>query len=157
MTPGLTNSPGPRVTLLLCDYAAVADGKLYLSGAGWSVTGPGPVTSAIALLIQVPWHRANDRIQFSLRLLREDGQPVTQPGPLGDVPIEVTGEFEVGRPAGLKPGTPLDVPLAINIPPLALTPGSRYSWELSIDGATREDWHLSFTTREVPDHRPIQH
>ena len=46
-------------------------------------------------------------------------------------------EFEVGRPAGIKPGTPLELPLAVNSGPLPLEPGGRYEWRLSIDGGER--------------------
>ena len=56
--------------------------------------------------------------------------------------------FEVGRPPGLKPGTPLDFPVAVNSGPLPLEPGGRYEWRLSIDGRSDEDWRLPFTTRD---------
>ena len=39
--------------MLLCDSAQVADGKLYILGGGWSMTGPDPVPSAVALKIDV--------------------------------------------------------------------------------------------------------
>lgn len=150
MNPGLSPSPGIRVTMLLADHAAVAESKLYISGAGWSQTGPQPAPSAIALSLAVPWSMTNQAITFHLRLLREDGEPVMQPTPVGEAPIEVSGQFEVGRPPGLTAGTPIDVPLAFNIPPLPLPPGSRFSWELTIDGQCRDDWHLAFSTRAVP-------
>ncbi|WP_433008645.1 DUF6941 family protein [Kribbella sp. CA-294648] len=137
--------------MLLCDHVQVADGKLFISGGGWSVTGPGPFTSALALKFDVPWDRTNEPFALFMRLLGEDGEPVTQPGPAGDTAIEVRGSFEVGRPAGLKQGTPIDVPLAINIPVLALAPGKRYSWHLQINGEEQEDWHLSFSTRPSPE------
>ena len=54
--------------------------------------------------------------------------------------LQVTGEFEVGRPAGIKPGTPIDSALAVTFGPLALEAGRRYQWRLSIDGKTDEDW-----------------
>ncbi len=59
---------------------------------------------ALGGLIQLPLTMANTQVTFALRLLREDGQPVTQRGPLGDTPVLVDGEFEVGRPPGLKHG-----------------------------------------------------
>ena len=37
-----------KVTMLLADYAAVADGKLTIVGGGWSVTGPVSPPFAIA-------------------------------------------------------------------------------------------------------------
>lgn len=133
--------------MMLCDYAAVAEGKFYISGGGWTVTGPAPSPSGLAILISLPWVMANQKVEFAVRLLREDGQPVTQPGPLGDTPIAIEGDFEVGRPPGVKPGTPLDVPLAMNVPPLPLPTGERFSWELTIDGKHHEDWHVAFSTR----------
>lgn len=137
--------------MLLCDHVSVAEGKLFINGGGWSITGPQPAAQAIAIMLGVPWDRANQPINFLLRLLQEDGDPVIQEGPAGPTPLEVGGQFEVGRPPGIRHGTPLDVPLAINLPPLPLPPGNRFSWELSIDGETREDWHLPFSTRSAPD------
>ena len=55
--------------------------------------------------------------------------------------------FEVGRPAGLKPGTPLDFPVAINSGPLLLEPG-RYEWRLTIDDEADDDWRLPFSVRQ---------
>lgn len=135
---------------MLCDHAVVAEGKLYVNGGGWTFTGPAPSPSAIAILIDVPWNQTNQKVAFALRLNGADGEPVMQPGPMGNMPIEVGGEFEVGRPVGLAQGTPITVPLAINIPPLLLTPGQRFSWDLTIDGESHQDWHLAFSTREIP-------
>lgn len=139
-----------EVTLLLCDHVAAAEGKLYINGAGWTLTGPKPAPSAIALLMAIPWDLANTPIRFTLRLLQADGQPVTQHGPAGETAVEVGGQVEVGRPPGTTPGTSLPAPLAINIPPLVLPPGERFSWELTVNGESREGWHLAFSTREQP-------
>ena len=140
-----------RAILLLADAAQVADGKLYLLGAGWSVTGPGPTPSAVAIKIEVPWDQTNVAHHFELELVDEDGQPVTMPAADGAAqPVQTAGSFEVGRPAGLRPGTPIDVPLAINIGPLALPPDQRFSWRLTIDGQSHEDWQANFSTRPMP-------
>lgn len=137
--------------MLLADHAAVAEGKLYVSGAGWSITGPIPVPSAIALKLDVPWDRTNTTISFYLRLAAEDGQPIVLPGPAGEPqPVEIGGEFEVGRPPGLKKGHAIDVPMAFPIAPLPLPAGRRYVWELWIDGETNDDWHLPFYVRDEP-------
>ncbi len=53
----------------------------------------------------------------------------------------------MGRPTGLTPGTSLDATVAINVGPLPLPPGGRYMWRLSIDGETRVDWQVAFSTR----------
>ncbi len=135
-----------KATLLLADAAQVVQGKLYILGGGWSITGPESAPSAIAIKIDVPWDEANRRHRFQLNLLDADGQPVI----IGNQSVAVAGEFEAGRPAGLPPGTPLDVTLAINIGPLPIQPGARYVWRLSINDQSDEDWQLAFTTRPSP-------
>ncbi|MFE0577933.1 DUF6941 family protein [Streptomyces sp. NPDC058866] len=135
---------------MLCDHAQVAEGKLFISGGGWSVTGPTPSPSALAIKIEVPWDQANTPIKFALELVDQDGKPVKQQGPLGLQPLRVEGQVEVGRPPGLVPGTPLDVPLAIGVTALPLTPGGRYTWRLELNGRTEEGWQLSFTVRRPP-------
>lgn len=135
--------------MLLADHAVVADGKLYINGGGWSITSP-TASSAIAIKLDVPWDRTNQRLTLRLRLLTQDGEPVTVTGPQGPQPIEITGEAEVGRPAGLVPGTDIDFPLAFQIGPLPLAHGQRYQWVLDIDGETQRDWHLTFSTRPAP-------
>ena len=132
-----------KATLLLADSAQAVEGKLYILGGGWSVIGPEPTPMAIAVKIDVPWDQTNRRHTWQLALLDADGSPVAAE----EHPIEIGGEFEVGRPVGTKPGTPIDLPLAINIGPLPLAPDARYVWRLSIDGHSDEDWRLAFSTR----------
>jgi hypothetical protein len=139
-----------RVTMMLADHAQVAEGKLFVSGGGWSLAGPGPFTSGVALLFSIPWERTNRKTTFSLRLVDADGHPVIQPGPLGEQPIQVGGQFEVGRPAGVPPGTEINVPIAINTGLLQLPPGKQFTWVLEVDGHAEADWRLSFATRELP-------
>lgn len=136
-----------RVTLMLCDFAQVADGKLFISGGGWSDTSTPTNPTAVAVLVQVPWGEANRRLGFALRLLDADGNVVGQPGPNGQsMAIESVGELEVGRPPGLLEGSMLNAPLAIKVGPLNLAPG-RYVWEFSLEGRTEENWSIPFTAR----------
>jgi hypothetical protein len=65
-------------------------------------------------------------------------------------PVEVRGEFTVGRPTDVPEGSPVDVALAVNLGPLPLTPGTRYTWRMAIDGESHPDWVLAFTTRPLP-------
>ncbi|QIG42680.1 hypothetical protein G5V58_07695 [Nocardioides anomalus] len=143
-----------RATLMLADHAVVADGKLYINGGGWSVTGPDPVPSAIAVKVDVPWDQTNRTMSLRLLLIGQDGDPVLLPGPEGPTTVQIEGEAEVGRPAGLVPGADVDFPLAFQIGPLPLTPGQRYQWVLEIDGETRDDWRLTFTTRAAEPEGP---
>jgi hypothetical protein len=138
-----------RVTMMLADHAQVSEGKLFISGGGWNLTGPGPVTSGVALVFHIPWDRTNRKTTFVLQLVDSDGRAVTQAGPLGEQPVQFGGQFEVGRPAGVAPGTEIGVPIAINTV-LQLAPGQRFSWTLEVDGHAEDDWVLSFATRELP-------
>ena len=130
--------------MLLADSAQAIQGKLYILGGGWSQTGPLPVPSAVAIKIEVPWNDANRNYKFKLFLVDEDNKSVKDPS---GKPIEITGGFEAGRPAGIKAGTPLDVPLAINFGPIPLTAGKRFFWKLSIDGKSEPDWNVGFNVR----------
>ncbi len=139
-----------KVTLLLADAAEAVEGKLYILGGGWSITGPEPTPSAIAAYIQVPWDRTNVEHTFRLDLVDIDGGAIlleTDDG--GEEPVAIEGTFEVGRPPGVKPGTSIDVPLAITVGPLPLPPGGRYEWRLSINQEGHEDWRLPFSTRST--------
>ena len=120
-------------TLLLCDHAEAVGGKLYINGGGWNVLlRPGvPVNVSLAILIEVPWDEANEQHRLRAYLLTEDGEPVMAPH--GET-LEVDGGFEVGRPPGVKPGSTLNTPLAINFNALALDAGG-YEWRLEVDEA----------------------
>jgi hypothetical protein len=143
-----------KVTMLLADAAQAVDGKLYILGGGWSITGPIPSPSAIALKIDVPWDQANKKHRWDLSLLDGDGHSVLVGTPQGEQPVQISGEFEVGRPPGLVPGVALDATIAFNVGPLPLEPGSRFVWRLSIDDASEESWQLAFTTRPAQTPAP---
>jgi hypothetical protein len=133
--------------MMLCDAAQVSDGKLYVLGGGWSMTGPDPVPSAIALKIDVGWHEADRTHHWELFLEDADGRPVMVETPEGEHAVEWRGELTVGRPQDIPEGSPIDVAMAINLPPLPLTPGTRYAWRMAIDGDSQTDWVLGFTVR----------
>lgn len=133
-----------KVTLLLADAAQVSDGKLHILGGGWSITGP-PSPSAIALLLEVPSTETNRQHNLRLELLDGGGGVVLD---AHDEPVVVDAQFEVGRPAGAKPGAPIAVPMALNLAPLPLKPSAQYEWRLTIDGRSEESWRLPFRTRK---------
>ena len=136
-----------RATIILCDAAQAIDGKLYILGGGWSVSGPLQAPTAIAIKLEVPWDRANERIAWRLHLVDADGRDVVLETNEGPRAVELHGEFEVGRPPGLPPGLPLDLPMAITIVPMPLPTGTRYEWLLHIDGEHRDEWRAGFLVR----------
>ncbi len=136
-----------QVTMMLCDSAQVADGKLYILGGGWSVTGPMPTPSAVAFKLEVDWHELGRPHHCELFLEDEDGQPYLVETPDGSQPIEWRGDFTLSQPTGVPEGTPADFPAAVNFGPLPLAPDRRYTWRLVIDGERLPGSALSFTTR----------
>jgi hypothetical protein len=114
--------------LILCDAAQTdASGKVHMLGAGWSVTGTPTAPSAVAVLLKIPWDRANEKLPLLLQLEDADGEPVT----LAGGPVEMRSEIEVGRPPGLDPGSPIDWAFPLSVQPMPLEPG-RYQWRLQV-------------------------
>lgn len=115
--------------MLLCDAAQSVGGKLYVIGGGWSQLSaaqwPGLVSLAIRLAI--PWDRANESLHMEARLVTDQGEAIEIDG----TPVKAEGDLEVGRPPGMKRGSPLDTTLALNFQGLALDQGG-YVWELEI-------------------------
>jgi hypothetical protein len=122
---------GVKGTLLLCDFAQAVGGKLYILGGGWSkaVSWGQPVNMTLAIKLDIPWHLANTKLAFEIALLTEDGKQVVNPS-VGQ-PIRGEGQIEIGRPAGLTPGTALDATMAAPMFGLQLPHGS-YRWELKV-------------------------
>jgi hypothetical protein len=137
--------------MLLCDAAQVAEGKLYILGGGWSVTGPMPVPSAVAIKVEVDWHEIARAHHWELFLEDADGRPVMIETPEGDQPVEVRGDFSVAQPVGVPEGSPVDVPMAVNLGPLPLVPASRYTWRFVVDGESLPGASVSFTTRPAEE------
>ncbi len=96
--------------LILADAAQVVGGKLYLLGGGWNRytvnTGfPTPHSMAIAMAMKVPWNETNERRAFEIEVATDDGKTVGKAG----------GQFEVGRPAGIPPGSDQRAQMAVTM------------------------------------------
>lgn len=114
--------------MLLCDSAQAIGGKLYILGGGWThILANVPVQMALAVRIRVPWDQANEPLDMRLHLITAEGEAVD----VGQGPVEATTRIEVGRPPGLRRGSPLVSVSSLNVGPLVLPAGS-YVWELEI-------------------------
>lgn len=133
--------------LLLADNAQVVNGKLYLLGGGWNQIGPKPTGMAVVIRFLVPWDETNQKHRWALRLLDEDGHPVVIGSGDGARPVEISGQFEAGRPVGTEPGTETSIPVAVNVGALPLPAGKRLEWRLFVDEQTQESWRESFRVR----------
>ena len=119
-----------KVTLLLCDAATESNGKLFVLGGGWAtVKADQPFNMSLAVLIEVPWDQTNQKFNFVAKLMSEDGEQVRDE----EDDILAAGDLEIGRPPGIKPGTPLNLPLAPAFNNVSL-PAGGYRWEVHIDG-----------------------
>jgi hypothetical protein len=147
------NSPANEVeaTMLLCDYAQAVGGKLYIVGGGWStLTTIQPRTNmSLAVRLTVPWSRANERIHIEAHLITNDGEEVTQVTDNGEAPVRAEGDLEVGRPPGLRQGTPLDAAFVLNFEGLSLDAGG-YVWELNVGDNTAARIPFQVVRPEMP-------
>jgi hypothetical protein len=132
-----------KVTMMLADHAQALNGRLYIMGGGATHVVLG-TPFAIALLIEVPWDQANEKHHFALQLTNGDGQSVNVPTQTGTGPLEIGGDFEVGRPPGIKKGSRLPFALALNFGPMPLLSDTVYVWSLNIDGVRSREWELVF-------------
>lgn len=144
-----------KVTMMLADSAQAVEGKLYILGGGWSITGPLPCPSAIAVLVSVPWNETNRKHRVKVELLDADYRPVLLPASGGGAPLAISGDFEVGRPPGIKPGSAIEVPFAFNIGAIPLEPDARYVWKLTIDGKGDDNWQAVFSTRPAGQNQSV--
>lgn len=126
--------PGDGPAVILCDFAEVINGKLYLMGAGWSrVAANNPINVGVAIFWRIPWSDANRQQSIEVAFVTEDGEPFLSPE--GE-PVGLRGDAEVGRPAGVKPGSLLDAPIAFNIGGMVFPEGG-YRCEFRLQGQLR--------------------
>jgi hypothetical protein len=63
--------------VMLCDFAEVSGGKLFITGAGISLlassstTAPFPVNISLAILVSIPWTETDSRHVLTIELVSE--------------------------------------------------------------------------------------
>jgi hypothetical protein len=124
--------------LLLCDAANadVRGGKINMLGAGWSVTGPGPVATALVGFIRAPWDDVDWPLRFRLRLVDAAGNPVRLSKDREEQ-VSFTGEFAEpsDEPSDeMSKQLPFNFSFAVPIPPLPLQPGALFKWVFEFGG-----------------------
>ncbi len=117
--------------LILADSAQIVGNKLYLMGGGWDVLTVGsafPVQQrcAVAASYRVPWNETNEKHEVEIEVVTEDGESLAN----------VKGQVEVGRPAGIPPGTDQRAQIAAEIV-LTLQKAGSLAIVARIEGAER--------------------
>jgi len=99
--------------------------------------------------LEVMAHELDRPHHWELFLEDADGQLVMVDTPDGPQAIEVRGDFTASADPEALDGTAVTVPLAINFGPIPLTPASRFTWRLVVDGESLEGSTVSFSTRPM--------
>jgi hypothetical protein len=108
-----------RVEAFLCDSVAGVGGKLFALGIGWNAIQAARFPTrhpriGVGLVIHVPYTATNRAHRFTVHLEDEDRHvlPLGDAGPGTDPEsvedgkvVRLTGQFNVGRPPDLPPGT----------------------------------------------------
>jgi hypothetical protein len=135
-----------EASVLLCDYAQVVGGKLFISGAGIVFVGtrvvepPYSLDLYAAILVEVPWQAHNQTHRLRVALVDEDERLVRIADPPAGETVApeddgaMLAQFNFGRSGPLQPGDssllPLAVPLRVQVDHLGA-----YTVSVSVDGS----------------------
>ena len=133
-----------EIDAFLADSVVVAEGKLYVQGAGWDaiIAGTFPVRHprlGVGVLLRVPWTATNQMHKFSVKIVDQDENKIVLGGaPAGsDIPDgkvrEIVGQFNLGRPPFLTQGDSQIVPIALNIDGIEFDMPNTYSVVVAVD------------------------
>ncbi|MCH8993649.1 MAG: hypothetical protein IH959_01610 [Chloroflexi bacterium] len=105
--------------VILCDYAQMADGKLFLQGGGWERLTvnddfPSKRIVGIATSILIPWAETNQPTNLEIEVQTEDAQTLAK----------INAQLKVGRPPDHPPGMPVRATVAANLGLTFKTAGS---------------------------------
>jgi hypothetical protein len=133
---------------MLCDFAEVTGGKLFVSGAGINLVTsaasepPHPVNVALAVLVQIPWTATNQEHRLTVELVSDkDTRPervsINDQIPAGDPESNkglVIALFNVGRSPVMQAGEQTLMPVALPMFGLPLPQLGSYFFSISLDG-----------------------
>lgn len=136
--------------MLLADSAQAVDGKLYVLGGGWTVTGPKPTRLAIALTLELDPDQVGKQQHLRLDLMDEETGELV-PGPEeGYLHMEVGFVYSASEET--PAGAPANAVFAFELgPQQTILPGRRYRWRLTLNGRHDPGWVLPFVTLPAPE------
>lgn len=118
-------------TFLLADHAEAVNGKLYVVGGAWNSIAASQFPTAhnhlsVGAVIHVPWESTNQAHTMELRIVDADGAPI--------IPEPLQGQFETGRPPGMRAGDEHLVAMVFNFNGLVFERPGAYEFHLLVDG-----------------------
>lgn len=153
---------GMDAKVLLCDFAEVSGGKMFITGAGISLLAsaspepPYQVNVCLAILVQIPWTETDVRHLLTIELVSEasgsqqrvmlsdqvveDGDPADT----GMIPVV----FSAARLPSMVDGDESTMPLTVPLFGLPLPQYGPYFFSVRIDG--REMDRASFRLVPMP-------
>lgn len=134
-------------TLILANHVDLAEGRLFISGGGWTIfnriVAPGGISMAshfgAAIVVAVPWHQTNLTHILTIELRDEDAKIITNT----QIPVNV------GRPAGLRHGTIQHANTAWSVSTAFPHPGG-YEVVARIEGLEGSERRWTFQVQDVP-------
>lgn len=128
---------------MLCDFAQVRSGLLFISSGGVSQlhrpSYPAPLGVMLALAVEVSELEGKESFEVRVRVEDADGHALTQ----------ISGNLQVGL-TKMTPGETRQIPFALDLRPLQLPAAGRYMVRSVIPGHDVAEACLSFraTTAE---------
>ena len=118
-------------TFMLADHAEAVNGKLYGTGGCWNMITVSQLPTThphltVAVALHVPWQATNQQHSFKLDLIDANGQSVP--------PEPLQGNFETGRPPGMRAGDEAVVVIAFNFNGLQLSSAGVHEFVMEVDG-----------------------
>lgn len=134
--------------VLLCDFAEVSGGKLFITGAGISMLASGsaqapyPVNLCLAVLVQIPWNETDSTHNLSIELISEASGSQKRVMLADQVPEGVDSgdvgmffiSFRAVRVPSMIDGDESTMPLTVPLFGLPLPEHGPYFFSLRIDG-----------------------
>jgi hypothetical protein len=141
----------------LCDHASIPpDGKIYIHGGGVDQLHvaqiPGPLRALFLVVrVAIPWHMLGEPHTFKIRALDLDRHPIGPTDPL------ITTPFELGKPAGHRPGDESAINLCTELSGLSVSQPMTVHFHLLIDDDTIGSLPLKIMRLPAQAvHRPAQ-
>jgi hypothetical protein len=134
--------------VLLCDFAEVSGGKLFVTGAGISLVAssspqpPYQVNVCLAILVQIPWNETDREHALTIELVSEAGGGqervmLSDQLPDGSDPVDrgmIVAVFSAARLPIMVDGDESTMPMSIPLFGLPLPGHGPYFFSVRIDG-----------------------
>jgi hypothetical protein len=142
-----------KITAVLADAVAVAEGKLYVHGGGWHLVQSAHLPAVIpnlgvGIIIDFAPGELSRLHRFALRIRDAGGQLVPLAHDKGDndqdtkESDEIVGEFSTAEPGDDAVVAGAALAFAFNIQRVTLDQDTRYELEIAIDEEVRERLRL---------------